>query len=260
MFGALLKPFKKRFGADKHYYTILDDIFGIYPNNIELYKLALIHRSASLFMPDGTPINNERLEFLGDSVIETVVSEYLFVSYQDANEGWLTQMRSKIVSRQTLNDLCIRIGLSEHIVSHAGGGVIQKHLNGDAFEAMVGAIYLDKGYDFVGNVLIKLFNKYLDVNSLTTTETDFKSRLIEWCQKSKHTIQFKTGYDEGSSAQNPTFRSAAVIDGIEVGYGLGASKKEAEQRASEAVSEVMSDAVGDSFLEMIDSSANDNQQ
>lgn len=253
MFNALLKPLRKRFGSDRHYYTILDNIFGIYPNNIELYKLALIHRSASVFLPDGTPVNNERLEFLGDSVIETVVSEYLFVSYQDANEGWLTQMRSKIVSRQTLNDLCMRIGLSEYIISYAGGGVIQKHLHGDAFEAMMGAIYLDKGYDYASNVLIALINKYLDIDSITMTETDFKSRLIEWCQKSKHTIQFRTGLDEGCSAQNPTFRSIAVIDGMEVGYGLGDSKKEAEQRASEAVYEMMSDTVGDSFLEMIDS-------
>lgn len=252
MFGFLLKPIKKRFGADKHYYVIMDEIFGIFPNNIELYKLALIHRSASVFLPDGTAVNNERLEYLGDAVLEAIVSEHMFLRFPDMNEGFLTQLRSKIVSRQTLNEMCVRIGLSEHIISQNGSGIVQKHLNGDALEAMIGAIYLDKGYDFVNRLVVRVFDANLDLAEITATETDFKSRLIEWCQKSKHTIQFETKYCEDSTAQNPTFRSVAIIDGIEVGYGIGASKKEAEQRASCAVSEVMSDDVGDSLLELLD--------
>ena len=117
------------------------------PNNIELYKLALIHRSASLFLEDGTPINNERLEFLGDAVIEAIVSDYLFIEFPEHDEGFLTQLRSRIVSRSTLNALGIRLGLDKHIIVQGGGNFAQKHLYGDALEAMMGAIYLDKGYD-----------------------------------------------------------------------------------------------------------------
>lgn len=253
MLNFLLKPLKKRFGKNRHYYKMTDDLFGIYPNNVELYKLALIHRSASVFMPDGTPVNNERLEFLGDAVLEAVISEYLFIEFPDQSEGFLTQMRSKIVSRQTLNTLCINMGLAGHIVSNAAGGVVQKHLNGDALEAMIGAIYLDKGYDTVNRVIIEtILYRFLNLENMTETETDFKSRLIEWCQKSKHRIHFDTSYTEDSTAQNPTFRSVAVIDDMEVGYGLGTSKKEAEQRASYAVSQALADDSGDSFLEWID--------
>ena len=171
MFGFVLKLFKKRFGADRHYYQILDEIFGIYPNNIELYKLALIHRSASLFLADGTPMNNERLEFLGDAVLEAIVSDYLFIEFPGKPEGFLTQMRSKIVSRSSLNDLCMRIGLADHIISQSGGSFIQKHIYGDALEAMIGAIYLDKGYDYVNRLIINdILAKYLNIDNVTETE------------------------------------------------------------------------------------------
>ncbi|MCD8101954.1 MAG: ribonuclease III [Alistipes sp.] len=253
MFGFILKPVKKKYGKDSRYYRLVDDLFGIYPDNIELYKLALIHRSASVFLPDGTPINNERLEFLGDAVLESIVSEYLFLEFPDRNEGFLTQVRSKIVSRQSLNELCRNIGLSEHIISHAGGSIIQKHLHGDALEAMIGALYLDKGYDTANRVIIgRILKTHLDIEDLTHTETDYKSRLIEWCQKSKHSISFRTGFGEGSTSQNPVFKSIAMIDDMELGYGMGSSKKEAEQRASFAVSQAISDEMGDNFLDWID--------
>lgn len=253
MLDFIFKPIKKRYGKNKHYYKIADELFGICPNNIELYKLALIHRSASVFLPDGTPVNNERLEFLGDAVLESVISEYLFIEFPDQSEGFLTQMRAKIVSRQTLNSLCVNMGLSEHIVSNATGSMVQKHLNGDALEAMIGAIYLDQGYDKANRIIIeKILHRYLNLEEITETEIDFKSRLIEWCQKSKHKIYFETSYTEDSTAQSPAFKSVAVIDDMEVGYGLGTSKKEAEQRASYAVSRALDDDSGDNFLNWID--------
>ncbi|MCD7969361.1 MAG: ribonuclease III [Alistipes sp.] len=259
MLGFILKPVRKKYGKDRRYYRLVDELFGIYPRNIELYKLALIHRSASVFVPDesgGIPINNERLEFLGDAVLESVVSEYLFLQFPDRNEGFLTQVRSKIVSRQSLNELCHKLGLSEHIVSHAGGSIIQKHLHGDALEAMIGALYLDLGYDRVNRIIIdRILKRYLDLDELTHTETDYKSRLIEWCQKSKHSIRFRTGFDSGSTSQSPVFRSVAVIDDMELGYGKGSSKKEAEQRASFEVSQALSDEMGDNFLQLIDNKA-----
>jgi ribonuclease-3 len=252
MLRFLIMPFRKRFGANRHYYRIISDILGIYPNNIELYKLALIHRSASLVLPDGRTMNNERLEFLGDAVLEAIISDYLFLSFSDEDEGFLTKMRSKIVSRATLNDLCIKIGLAEHIVSHSGG-FTQKHLYGDALEAIIGALYLDKGYDCASRVMIgRILGRNLDIDTVTDTETDHKSRLIEWCQKSKHTIRFHTEMTEDSSYQKPVFRSVAFIDDMEMGYGIGSSKKEAEQHAAFSVSQVMSDKAGDDILDKLD--------
>lgn len=232
---------------------MLDDVLGIYPGNVELYKLALIHRSASVHIPGSPPVNNERLEFLGDAVLESIVSDYLFIEFPDADEGFLTQIRSRIVSRQALNELSAKLGLSQHVVSSAGSGFIKKHIFGDALEAMIGAVYLDKGYDFTNRLVINdIIRKHLDLEDTTATETDFKSRLIEWCHKNKHTVRFQTRYDATSTMQSPVFRSAAMIDEMEIAFGIGPSKKEAEQKASYAASQVMSDDNGYMFLEWVD--------
>lgn len=140
-------------------------MFGFIPNNIELYKLALIHKSASLVLEDGRAINNERLEFLGDAVIEAVTSDYLFIEYPDRDEGFLTQARSKIVSRQSLNVLAVNIGLDRHVISNGSTSVTQKHIYGDAFEAMIGAVYLDQGYEFVNRLLInRIYFRHLSLD------------------------------------------------------------------------------------------------
>lgn len=233
MLSLLLRPLRLRFSKDKEYYKILDKIFGIYPNNIELYKLALIHRSASLFLQDGTPINNERLEFLGDAIIESVVSDYLFIEFPDENEGFLTQLRSRIVSRSSLNQLAISIGLDNHIIAQGGGNYSQKHLYGDALEAMMGAAYLDKGYDFVNRLLINnILRRHIDLNGLTQTESDFKSRLIEWSQRNKRILHFSTMHSDKYTMQIPHFRSTVSLNEEVLGEGEGSSKKEAEQSAA----------------------------
>ena len=256
MFEKLLKIYYKRFGVDRYYYQILDQIFGIYPNNIELYKLALIHRSASLHLDNGTVINNERLEFLGDSILESIVSDYLYIEYPSESEGYLTQMRSKIVSRTSLNALCLSLGLDNHVIYQTNGNYTQKHIWGDAMEAMLGAIYLDKGYEFTNRLIINdLLRNHIDLEEISATETDFKSRIIEWCQKSRRTIVFNTNHAAGSTPKNPLFTAVVVVDGLEIGFGSGSSKKEAEQDASFSVSEIMvSDEVGDSILDMFDQS------
>ncbi len=228
-------------------------MFGFTPHNIELYKLALIHKSASLVLDDGTHINNERLEYLGDAVIESVTSDYLYIQYPAENEGFLTQFRSKIVSRQSLNKLARAIGLDKHIISNASGSFSQKHIFGDAFEALIGAIYLDKGYEFVNRLLINnIYYNYLDIDELMHSETDYKSRLIEWAQKNHLSIEFLTRGDKDSTSLRPLFYSKAVIGGVEVGHGVGESKKEAEQRAAYSVSQGVSDEAGDSILEKVD--------
>lgn len=228
-------------------------MFGFIPNNIELYKLALIHKSASITLDNGQHINNERLEFLGDAVIETITSDYLFIEFPDKSEGFLTQMRSKMVSRQSLNAVAKRLGLDDHVITNTSNHSSQKHIYGDAFEAMMGAIYLDQGYDFVNRLLInKIFVEHLKPSALVEAETDFKSRLIEWCQKNHHTIQFNTAQDKTYSSSHPFFYSKVLIDNIEVGYGAGESKKEAEQRASFSVSQGFNDEDCNKLLDKLD--------
>ena len=147
-----------------------------------------------------------------------------------------------IVGYASLNGVAKRIGLDEHVITNSSHNVSQKHIYGDAFEAMMGAIYLDQGYDFVNRLLInKIFVNYLKLDSLLESETDFKSRLIEWCQKNHHTIEFSTANDKTYSTAHPFFYSKVLIDGMEVGYGAGESKKEAEQRACYSVSQGFSD-------------------
>lgn len=238
MIDFILRPIRRRFGKDRKFFAAIDDMFGFIPHNIELYKLALIHKSASVTLDDGRQINNERLEFLGDAVIESVTSDYLFIEFPDQNEGFLTQLRSKMVSRQSLNEVAKRLKLDTHVITHSSASFSQKHIYGDAFEAMMGAIYLDQGYDFVNRLLInRIFGEYLRTGALLEEETDFKSRLIEWCQKNHHTIRFITSHDRSYSSSHPVFICKVLIDDIEAGYGSGDSKKEAEQHAAFSVSQ-----------------------
>ncbi len=246
MFEYLKFKFRSSFGADREYYKFLNRIFGIYPNNIELYKLALIHRSASVFLDDGVPINNERLEFLGDAVLDAVVSDYLFIEFPDAREGFLTQARSRIVSRTTLNQLALDLGIDRHIVAHHNGIHPQKHLFGNAIEALIGAIYLDLGYNCVNKLLINtIIRNYVDIDSLTLAESDFKSRLIEWSQQHKKQLIFHTVQSPESTARLPRFDSVVKVDGVELGRGSGSSKKEAEQIAAYATLESLNEKNGE---------------
>ena len=233
MFRSIYALFKSRYGKDRAYYKILKTIFGIVPNNIELYKLALIHRSASLFLEDGTPINNERLEFLGDAVIETIVSDFLFIEYPEEKEGVLSQLRSRIVSRSSLNRLAIEIGLDRHIIAQGNIPVLQKHIYGDALEALFGAIYLDKGYNFANRLFINgLLRKYVAWEDMAEQENDFKSRLIEWGQKSKRQVHFETKPGAAYTSNLPQFETTIYVDGQPAGRGEGGSKKESEQAAA----------------------------
>ena len=257
MFDFILRPFRRKYGADKHFYAVVDDMFGFIPNNIELYKLALIHKSASVELEDGSHINNERLEFLGDAVIESVTSDYLFIEFPDRDEGFLTQVRSKMVSRQSLNRIASAIGLDKHVISNAAGNTTQKHIYGDAFEAMMGAIYLDQGYHFVNRLLINdIFARHLSLDDVLQSETDFKSRLIEWCQKNRYSIEFRTT----NGASRSGFHSVVYVDGIAVGHGHGDSKKAAEQNAAFSVSQTAPTTITDEgsaeILDRIDRMAN----
>mgnify|MGYP003302778083 CR=1 FL=1 len=170
-------------GADREYYRAFRRIFGTTPDNIELYKLALVHRSASVKV-EGRSINNERLEYLGDAVLETIISDYLFIEYPNESEGFLTKTRSKIVSRQSLNGLAVKLGLDRMVIYNTTGNFAQKHLFGDCFEALMGALYLDKGYNKVNRIVINdLLPRHIDLEDLSQAENDHKSRLIEWVRR-----------------------------------------------------------------------------
>ncbi len=254
MFDLLRSAWRRRFDEDRAYYTFFYKLLGFTPFNIDLYKLALVHKSASIVLADGTHVNNERLEYLGDAVIEAVTSDFLYIEFPTESEGFLTQMRSRIVSRHSLNAISQKMGIHEWIVAGANGSVMQKDVDGDAFEALMGAIYLDQGYDFVNRLLINdIYAEYLDLENLLISETDFKSRLIEWAQKEHYKIEFKTVADSASRANKPIFHSTVLISGVQVGHGVGESKKEAEQRAAQSVSQgVPSDEASDELLNRVD--------
>ena len=250
--GCITRWAHRMWGADEEYYRAFKRMFGHTPDNIELYKLALVHRSASVKVDGGESINNERREFLGDAVLEGIVSDYLFIEYPHESEGFLTKTRSKIVSRQSLNALAEKLGIDKMVIYNSSGNAAHKHLFGDCFEALVGALYLDKGYNVVNRIVINhLLPKYIDLESVPTAETDFKSRLIEWCQKSKRTIEFHTESD--GEARQPAFVSRVLVDDLKVGSGKGSTKKEAEQHAAQTACMLLSDDMGDFILEKYDS-------
>ena len=252
MLDFILRPIRRNFGRNKSYYRLIDDVFGFIPNNIELYKLALVHKSASIDI-GGRSINNERLEFLGDAVIESITSDFLFIEYPDYDEGKLTKLRSKLVSRQSLNAIACKLGLDKHIICCRSINATQKHIFGDAFEAMMGAIYLDQGYNFANRLLINhIYSTNLSLEEVDETETDFKSRLIEWGQKNHHTVVFRTKGTPTGAGGTRAFRCTVLIDNLEVGHGVGSSKKEAEQRAAQAVSHEPSDEECARMLDRLD--------
>lgn len=245
-------------GADREYYRAFRRIFGVTPDNIELYKLALVHRSASVRVEGGESINNERLEFLGDAVLESIVSDYLFIEYPHESEGFLTKTRSKIVSRQSLNRLAEKLGIDKMVIFNATGNFAQKHLFGDCFEALVGALYLDKGYNTVNRIVInRLLAEYIDLEDVSQVENDHKSRLIEWCQKSKRTIRFATEIDGEQEGPNPVFVSRVIIDDMKMGCGHGSTKKEAEQEAAHNAWGLLGDEMGDYILDRYDHLSNE---
>ncbi len=251
---AIRRFFKRNFSADREYVKIIDDVVGVIPYNVDLYKLALVHKSSSILLEDGQSINNERLEYLGDAIINAVTSDFLYIEYPELREGALTQLRAKIISRKTLNMIAKQIGLDHHLICKSTPNQTQKHIYGDAFEALIGAIYLDHGYDFVNRFLINdIFAHYLDSDEIENCETDYKSRLIEWAQREHLSIEFRTSEDRMHRNSNQAFNSKVLISGIEVGYGSADSKKAAEQCAAFSLAQgVINDKSSDAILDRLD--------
>jgi len=225
---------------DRDFYNQLNRIFGISPRNLDLYKLAFIHKSASIVLPRGKRVNNERLEYLGDAVLDAIVADYLFSQFPNQKEGFLTKMRSKIVSRTSLNQLAIDMGLDKLIVSQPNSQNPQKNIYGNALEAIIGAIFLDRGFQFTSNCIVtSILDKYIDLDNLQTIENDYKSRIFEWAQKNKSVLQFQNQECPPSEGFNPHFIATISLNDQLLGEGHGSSKKEAEQSAAmEALTKV----------------------
>ena len=223
--------FQKKTPFDKELKKFLRNVLGFYPKNISLYKLAFRHKSASI-SANGNKLNNERLEYLGDAILSSIVADMLFRKYPFQGEGFLTEMRSKIVSRNNLNKVSQRIGISQLVQYNKESG-ISRSIDGDAFEALVGAIYLEKGYPFTKRVVVnKIINTYMDIDNLETSDWNFKSKLIDWGQKGRHKVSFEV-VKVLTHKYSKQYEVQVLIDGNPKESAIDNSIKAAEQLAAE---------------------------
>ena len=248
LFDRMKLPFRK----NKEFLSALYDILGFYPHNLDIYRIAFSHKSLSYHRDNDAkvsgkdrkggakerrkprtentskPLNNERLEYLGDAVLESVVSDILFRHFPNKREGFLTSTRSKIVQREALNHLAADMGLEKLILAAQGTRMAHTNIGGNAFEALMGAIYLDRGYKhchwFISN---RVVGRYVDLENVAQKEVNFKSKLLEWSQKNRINISFKDSADD-----NKGFKTIIVMEGITLARGNGRSKKESQQEAS----------------------------
>lgn len=216
-------------------YSLYKQILGFYPRHIELYELSLLHKSMIMFQKNGRRMSNERLEYLGDSVLQTIISDILYRHFPHNKEGFLTLLRAKIVKRETLNQIALDMGLDKLIsVSPSTRNPASSSIPGNAFEALIGAIYLDKGYKTCFRFIEKeIINKRIDLDQLAEKESDYKSKLLEWGQKHRLAITFQIIAEEKSANNLPEFTAQVLIDeGLKAGCGKGQSKKQAHQQAA----------------------------
>jgi len=217
----------------KEPYLLFRSILGFYPNSIDLYAQALRHKSLSIRAKDGILINNERLEFLGDAVLNVLVADILFDQFPSENEDFLTKTRSKIVQRNSLNKIAMDLGLDKLILTSTPAELPHNSIYGNALEALIGAIYIDQGYRCCKHFLEKkILERYVDIERIAKTDVNFKSRLLEWSQHEKATLLFDTHELQKKEGKSLNFKAFAMLNGVSIGEGEGFSKKEAQQQAS----------------------------
>lgn len=210
----------------------IKNIFGFRPGNIFLYELAFLHKSLHV-VRDGRELSNERLEFLGDAVIDLVVADFLFRKYPFKDEGFLTEVRSRLVSRNQLNRISERTGMDKLVQINRDNYANSRTFKGNAFEAFIGAVFIDKGFDFAQKLLIdKIFDRYINLEDVVNNDTNFKSRMIEWAQKEKKNLVFNvagTIYVQ----KKKQYKVELFLDNIAISEGYDFSVKGAEQAAAE---------------------------
>lgn len=215
--------------SDKQLHLQLEHLLGFSPKRIALYRLALMHRS----QPEDATDSNERLEFLGDAILGAIIAEYLYKKYPYKPEGYLTELRSRIVRRETLNNVALRMGLNKMVVYNQNDrGLSRSHIFGNALEALIGAVYLDQGFvrsrKFILNQIIR---SYIDLETMESTDTNYKNQLLSWAQRNGHVLTFET-LDETMEGARKLFTVGVMIDGELVTSGTGFNKKEAGQVAA----------------------------
>lgn len=232
-------PFRK----DKELYVAFYDILGFYPRRIRYYKQALLHKSVTNGRNHrDTGEHNERLEFLGDAILEAITSDLLYHRFKNKREGFLTDTRSKLVKRETLNSLAREMGLDRLVHSSGRTTSHNSYMGGNAFEALVGAIYLDRGYDACMYFMRKrILGQMVNLDKVANKEVNFKSKLIEWTQKRRVILEFRVTEEQQENHSSPVFITRVALEGLEGEAGKGYSKKESHQHAAcETLKEISS--------------------
>ena len=233
MLSNLIDRIKLPFRKDKELYLSLRQIIGFYPHDISYYKLALMHKSMYKRNAKGKPVNNERLEFLGDAILDATVGDIVYRHFPGKREGFLTNTRSKLVQRDTLNRLAQEMGINQLILSSGRSSSHNSYMGGNAFEALVGAIYLDRGYNACMEFMRKrILAQMINIDKVAYKEVNFKSKLIEWSQKNRVRIDFRVVSQEKDKTGSPMFCYRVQIEGLDGCEGRGYSKKESQQMAS----------------------------
>ncbi|CAM1353940.1 MULTISPECIES: ribonuclease III [Tenacibaculum] len=228
----IVKPQNK---ADENFYYELKELLNFKPIKLSYYKKAFTHRSLKLVDSNGRPINYERLEFLGDAILGTVIASYLFKKVPEGDEGYLTQMRSKIVSREHLNNLGKDLELIRFVKSNISKEHVSNNIHGNIFEALIGAIYLDRGYNYCHQFIYEqVIMPYVDIERLEGKISSYKGFVIEWCQKQKKKYKFESYEDSGNQSKKH-FSVRVSIDGNIIAKGRATSKKKAEEIAAKRV-------------------------
>ncbi len=208
-------------------------MLGFLPRRRSHYKLAFLPKSANTGLNNSLLVNNERLEYLGDAILDAIVADYLFERYPEGDEGFMTKLRARIVKRKNLDYLAKQLHIPELISSGILPGNTSKHLYGNTLEALIGAIFLDRGYKTTQRFFIKkILKKHIDLVQLVKKDPDYKSRIIEWAQKNRIEILFETMEEHPSGQKSPSFVSTISLNGEKKGTGRGSVKKDAEQHAA----------------------------
>ena len=258
MLSNLIHRIRLLFCKERESYLCFYRILGFYPRQLKYYEQALLHKSTAVRSDQGRLPNNERLEFLGDAILDAVVGDIVYRHFEGRREGFLTNTRSKIVQRETLNKLAVEIGLDKLVKTSNRSQSHNSYLYGNAFEAFIGAIYLDRGYDCCMQFMEeKILKQYIDLDKMSRKEMNFKSRLIEWCQKNKMQVSFELIDQVMDKDHSPTFSTEVQIEGIPAGNGRGYSKKESQQKAAQMALKVIRN--DEAFREQIEAAREQNR-